>query len=85
MQGSKKHRNLDSRIPARVEGYVHVVSIPWAGQKEYRWNETYADVLDVFGLPGDRYTSHPSQDKMDFYFKSERDATLCKVLISEKI
>ena len=85
MLATKKHLNMDSRIPAREEGYVHIVSIPWRGQKEYWWNETCADVLEVFGLPGGRYTSHPSENKMDFYFKSERDADLCKILISEKI
>jgi hypothetical protein len=64
---------------------VYVVSIPWTGQNEYWWNETCADVLEVFGLPGNRYTSHPTQDKMDFYFKSEKDADLCRILISEKL
>ena len=85
MLATKKHRNMDSRISSKQEGYVHIVSIPWRGQKEYWWNETCADVLEVFGLPGGRYTSHPSENKMDFYFKSERDADLCRILISEKI
>jgi hypothetical protein len=85
MKESKKHRNMDNRIPARAEGYVYIVSIPWRGQKEYWWNETCSDVLEVFGLPGGRYTSHPSENKMDFYFKSERDADLCRILISEKV
>jgi hypothetical protein len=81
----KNHRNMDSRIPAREEGYVHIVSVPWRGQKEYWWNETCADILEVFGLPGGRYTSHPTENKMDFHFKSQKDAKLCKILISEKI
>lgn len=85
MQGSKKHRNWDSRIPARDAGFVHVVRIPWQGQKSYWWNEACADVLEVFGLPGGRFTSHPSMDAMDFYFKSPRDAELCKILLSERI
>jgi hypothetical protein len=82
---SKKHRNWDSRIPARDNGFIHIVSVPWRGQKEYWWNETCADILEVFGLPGNRFTSHPSENKMDFYFKSEKDAKLCKILISEKL
>jgi hypothetical protein len=85
MKLSKKHRNWDSRVPARDEGYLHIVSVPWRGQKEYWWNETCADIMDVFGLPGSRYTSHPTENKMDFHFKSEKDAKLCKILISEKI
>lgn len=85
MQTNKTHQNLDSRITAWENGYVYVVSIPWIGQKEYWWNETCADILEVFGLPGDRYTSHPAHDKMDFNFKSQKDADLCKILISDRI
>ena len=67
------------------KGFTHKVSIPWNGQKEYWWNETCADILEVFGLPGGRFMSHPKPNQMDFYFKSEKDADLCKILISEKI
>lgn len=85
VQGSKKHRLWDSRIPARDEGYVHVVAIPWNGQPGFKWNEACADVVDVFGLPGNRFTSHPTMEKMEFYFKSEKDAKLCQILLSEKL
>jgi hypothetical protein len=95
MKLSKKHTTRNSRIPvaeyllntksAQEDEYIHVVSIPWQGQKEYWWNETCTDILEVFGLPGDRFTSHPSENKMDFYFKTEKDAQLCKILVSEKI
>lgn len=82
---SKKHANWDSRIPARDAGYQHLVSLPWKGQSNYWWNEACADILEVFGLPGGKFTSHPSDDNMDFYFKSKRDAELCRILISEKL
>jgi hypothetical protein len=85
MKGSKKHINWDSRIPARDAGYVYQIRLPWTGQASYWWNEACADVMEVFGLPGDRFTSHPTADYMDFYFKSEKDAKLCKILLSEKI
>jgi len=95
MKLSKKHTTRNSRIPvaeyllntksAQEDEYIHVVSIPWQGQKEYWWNETCTEILEVFGLPGDRFTSHPSENKMDFYFKTEKDAQLCKILVSEKI
>ena len=81
----KKHQMFDNRISARNDGYVYVVSLPWRGQKEYWWNEACADVLEVFGLPGDRFTSHPKMDQMDFHFKSQRDADLCRILISDKL
>lgn len=85
MRGSKKHINWDSRIPARDAGFVHQIRLPWTGQASYWWNEACADVMEVFGLPGDRFTSHPTADYMDFYFKSEKDAKLCKILLSDKI
>lgn len=72
-------------IASKEEGRIHIVSLPWHGQDKYWWNEACADVIEVFGLPGDRFTSHPTTDKMDFYFKNERDADLCRILLSEKI
>jgi hypothetical protein len=81
---AKKHLKVGT-VVAREEGRIHIVSLPWQGQDKYWWNEACADVLEVFGLPGDRFTSHPSTDKMDFYFKNERDAELCRILLSEKI
>ena len=85
MRVSKKHINWDSRIPAKDEGYTHLVRLPWAGQSKYWWNEACADIMEVFGLPGGRFTSHPTENYMDFYFKSEKDAALCKILVSEKV
>jgi len=80
----KKHRNVGT-IAARQEGPVYIVSLPWQGQNKFWWNEACANVIEVFGLPGDRFTSHPAMDKMDFYFKSKKDADLCKILLSDKI
>lgn len=85
MQGSKKHCNWDSRIPARDAGFIHLVSISYYGQGNNWWNEACVDVLEVFGLPGNRFTSHPQMNSMSFYFKSKRDAELCKILLSEKL
>jgi hypothetical protein len=81
----KKHRNWNKRIDILKDGFVHKVSIPWQNQKEYWWNETCADVVEVFGLPGDRFVSHPQMNQMDFYFKSNKDAELCRILLSDKI
>jgi len=81
---NKRHRKVGI-IAAKEEGRVHIVSLPWRGQDKYWWNEACADVIEVFGLPGDRFTSHPTMDKMDFHFKNERDAEMCRILLSEKI
>ena len=49
------------------------------------WTQTCIDIMEVFGLPGDRYISQPTADFMVFTFKNKKDADLCKVLLSEKI
>jgi hypothetical protein len=85
MRTSKKHRSWDSKKPARDAGFVHVVSIPWQGQSSKMWNEACANVIEVFGLPGSRFTSQPTMQKMDFHFKSPKDAELCKILLSDHI
>jgi len=41
--------------------------------------------LEVFGLPGDRYVTKPSHDAMFFDFKNEKDANLCRILLSERL
>lgn len=60
----------------------HTIRIDW-NQNNMPWNEICAKVLEVFGLPGSRYTSHPTTYYMVFKFNSEKDYTLCKVLLSE--
>ena len=61
------------------------VIVPWTGQNSIWWNEACAQVLEVFGLPGDKYTYHPTIEHMVFLFKSEKDAILCKILLSERL
>lgn len=83
-------KNADQRHKAFGREFLYpdlkkTIRIPWNNQQEHWWNETCADIMQVFGLPGDRYTSHPTPDYMDFHFKSQKDADLCKILISEKV
>ena len=40
------------------------------------WNKTCAWAVEQFGLPGDRYLTHATEEYMDFYFKDEKDAIL---------
>jgi hypothetical protein len=49
------------------------------------WNEICVKVMEVFGLPGNRYTTHPSTHYMAFKFNSEKDRILCEILLSEYI
>jgi hypothetical protein len=62
------------------------VCIKWDDrQTGFWWNETCAMVLKHFGLPGERYTSHPTENEMSFNFFNEKDATMCRLLLSERL
>ena len=53
------------------------VRISWeSNHKHATWNETCAWAVEQFGLPGDRFETHATEDYMDFYFKDERDAII---------
>ena len=53
----------------------HVVRIPWRYNDTIsRWDEVCIWAIEQFGLPGNRYTTHPTSDHMDFVFESSRDA-----------
>jgi hypothetical protein len=64
---------------------MNTVLVPWDNQQGHWWNETCAMVLEQFGLPGDKYTSHPTKDSMSFTFNNEHDALLCKLLLSDRL
>ncbi len=53
--------------------------------KKMPWNEICAKVIEVFGLPGDRYVTSSATYFMIFRFKSEKDFMLCEILLSEYI
>jgi len=61
------------------------VTVVWDNQNGFWWNETCAIVLEVFGLPGNRYSTHPAHDYMSFKFKNTKDAELCRLLLSERL
>ena len=65
---------------------MNTVLVPWDDKQTGAWwNETCAMVLEHFGLPGDKYTSHPTKDSMLFKFNNDQDALLCKILLSDRI
>ena len=63
----------------------NVIRIDWNNQHNEWWNETCISVIEVFGLPGNRFTYHPDADYMEFRFTTQKDADLCKILLSERI
>jgi hypothetical protein len=64
---------------------VYEIRLNWQNQNKYWWNQVCADVVEIFGLPGERFTSHPYDDCMLFRFKSKKDYELCKILLSDKL
>lgn len=86
---SKKHSpaNLYPK-PEWWEGDIlpeQVITVKWHSQGNDWWNETCASVLEVFGLPGQRFYYKPYPDFMTFTFKTAKDADLCRLLLSEKL
>ena len=62
------------------------VFVAWStGQNGVWWNETCAMVMEVFGLPGDRYTTQANPDVLAFFFKNPKDAVLCRILLSDRL
>jgi len=51
------------------------VRIPWKmGDTITDWNETCAKAIEMFGLPGEKFTTHLTEDYLDFIFKDDKDA-----------
>lgn len=61
------------------------ITVPWQNQKNTWWNETCASIIEHFGLPGGRYVTEVNAECMHFDFKSEQDALMCRLLISDSI
>ena len=53
-----------------------VVRLSWNLDIPTPWNLVCSRAIEVFGLPGERYITHPTQDYMEFHFRDPRDATL---------
>ena len=64
----------------------NIVVVPYStGENGIWWNETCAMVLEVFGLPGNRYTTQMNPDLIAFNFTSPKDAAMCKILLSDRL
>lgn len=89
IQYNKKHHKVDFHPkPDWWDGAIpehQVITVPWNNQSNNWWNETCADVLEVFGLPGQRFYYKPYPNYMTFTFKTKKDADLARILLSEKM
>jgi hypothetical protein len=61
------------------------ITVPWESQSNTWWNETCARVIEHFGLPGGRYVTEISADCMHLDFRNDKDALMCRLLISDSI
>lgn len=78
--------NYTDKLISTKQDYLHTVRINWKSKQDIIWwNETCAMVLETFGQPGHKFIYHPFEDYMEFLFKTEKDAILCKLLLSDRI
>jgi len=62
------HANKDNN-------YQYTVRIPWKlSDTVSSWDDTCVWAIEHFGLPGDRFITHPTEEFMDFMFKNREDA-----------
>jgi hypothetical protein len=40
------------------------------------WNEACARAIELFGLPGDKYTCRMTKEAIEFWFLEEKDAVM---------
>jgi hypothetical protein len=41
-----------------------------------KWNESCARAIELFGLPGEKYTCRITKENIEFWFLDEKDALL---------
>lgn len=66
---------------------MSTVRIPWNDNADTipKWNILCANIIEQFGLPGNRYTTSTTELEMLFEFKNKKDAFLCEILLSEHL
>lgn len=77
----------DLKLPAPNDAFIYAVPFSWVGQQypvlsvknitTQNWAEAMTNVIEYFGLPGDRYITRFDQQFITFLFRSEEDATMC--------
>ena len=64
---------------------MNKVTVPWQSQRNEWWNETCATIMEHFGLPGGKYVTEVNTECMNFIFYDNKDALMCRMLVSDKI
>lgn len=70
------NQTLNNKSKTHSTKQVTNVRLDWRDGRasDEAWNETCAWAIEHYGLPGVRYTWHPTEDYMDFRFYNEKDA-----------
>jgi len=65
---------------------VNEICVHWKrGDTLSSWSDLCAKIIEQFGLPGGRYSTEVCAEFMSFKFENEKDAFLCKILLSESL
>ena len=76
MRGSVHDAVVRSRRWSMSE-YPYPVTLDWAHRPDSeKWNEICAWTIKHFGLPGIRYVTEISAERMTWYFETEQDRLL---------
>ena len=64
----------------RDAAYPHGMQLLWYDKDTSElWNLRMSQVVEIFGLPGDRYVTEIAIDNMTFWFREYQDALLFKL------
>ena len=64
---------METQVDRNLE-FPHRVRLTW--ERNHKWNLICAWALEHFGLPGDRFMTGPTENFMDWYFRSQDDKIL---------
>ena len=83
--GRADYRNIPAELREPVIAQMRGTDFFYRLPKFPSADRLVAMVVEVFGLPGQRFVYSPTEDFMTFCFKSKKDAELCKILLSERL
>ena len=69
-------QNLNNESKTHLKPPVTKVRLDWRDGRntDAAWNEICIWAIEQFGMPGTRYSWHPREEYMDFWFYNEKDA-----------
>ena len=72
--------NTLGRCILKSADHPHGLTLDWVPTDIMElWNQRMARVVELFGLPGDRYVTEANVDNMTFWFRDPHDALLFRL------